>query len=152
MTDLPYGRGGSPLQNLILDNKQKTMISAFKMTERMDEGPIYIKKRMALDGRAIDIYKRTAELSCQIINWIIKKNPIPVPQSGKIVYFKRRSLEQSLLPKSTNLSKIHDFIRMLDAPTYPKAFINYGNFKLEFENSKLENKVIYAKVKIKKNK
>ena len=45
MTDLPYGRGGSPLQNLILDNKQKTMISAFKMTERMDEGPIYIKKK-----------------------------------------------------------------------------------------------------------
>ena len=29
MTDLPYGRGGSPLQNLILDGKN-TMITAFR--------------------------------------------------------------------------------------------------------------------------
>ncbi len=152
MTDLPYGRGGSPLQNLILNKKKKTMVSAFKMTEGIDTGPIYVKKPLSLDGTAKDIYKRVGEISCEIINWIIKKKPVPKPQSGKAISFKRRRPEQSILLKSTNLSDIHDFIRMLDAPTYPKAFINYGNLKFEFENSKLENGVISAKVKIKKNK
>ena len=43
MTDLPYGRGGSPLQNLIVREKYYTQISAFRVTEGMDEGPIYLK-------------------------------------------------------------------------------------------------------------
>jgi len=150
MTDLPYGRGGSPLQNLILNKKKKTMVSAFKMTGGIDTGPIYVKKPLLLDGKAEEIYKRTAEISCEIIHWIIKKKPAPKPQSGKAICFKRRRPEQSALPKTTSISNVHDFIRMLDAPTYPKAFINYGNLKLEFENSKLENKFISAKVKIKK--
>src|SRR5262245_11007285 len=30
MTDLPYGRGGSPLQNLIANGATKTKITAFK--------------------------------------------------------------------------------------------------------------------------
>lgn len=150
MTDLPYGRGGSPLQNLILAKKKKTVVSAFKMIEGMDEGPVYVKKKLSLDGKAEHIYKKAGQISCEIINWIIKKKPAPKPQSGKAICFKRRRPEQSALPKNTNISNFHDFIRMLDAPTYPKAFINYGNFKLEFESSKLEKKVISAKVKIKK--
>lgn len=152
MTDLPYGRGGSPLQNLILNKKKKTVVCAFKMTESIDAGPVYVKKPLALDGKAEDIYKRTGQISCEIINWIIKKKPVPKSQSGKAIIFKRRRHEQSILPKNTNISDVHDFIRMLDAPTYPKAFINYGDLKFEFEDSKLENKVISAKVIIKQNK
>ena len=44
MTDLPYGRGGSPLQNLILKGKKTTKITAFKMIDKIDAGPIYLKK------------------------------------------------------------------------------------------------------------
>lgn len=149
MTDLPYGRGGSPLQNLILNGKKETVISAFKMTEGIDAGPIYAKKPLSLNGKAGDIYKRASDISCEIINWMIKKKPVPKSQSGKVIRFKRRKPEQSMLPKNTNLSNIHDFIRMLDAPTYPKAFINYGNFRLEFDYAKLKDKKISAKVKIK---
>lgn len=152
MTDLPYGRGGSPLQNLILDGKKKTMVSAFRMLEGMDEGPVYKKKLISLSGRAIDIYKRAGKISYEIINWIVKKEPIPNPQLDKATYFVRRKPEQSLLPKNTNLSNIHDFIRMLDAPTYPYAFIKYGNFRLEFNKSRLNDKIIEANVKIKKYK
>ena len=45
MTDLPFGRGGSPLQNLILRKKKFTKISAFKMNNKIDGGPIYLKKK-----------------------------------------------------------------------------------------------------------
>ena len=48
MTDLPYGRGGSPLQNLIIRGKKNTKISAFKLNNKIDGGPIYLKKILSL--------------------------------------------------------------------------------------------------------
>jgi methionyl-tRNA formyltransferase len=47
MTDLPYGRGGSPLQNLIVRGHKNTMISALKVVEGIDAGPIYLKKALS---------------------------------------------------------------------------------------------------------
>src|SRR5690349_7716249 len=38
MTDLPYGRGGSPLQNLIIRGHQETMLSALKCVKVFDAG------------------------------------------------------------------------------------------------------------------
>jgi len=43
MTDLPFGRGGSPLQNLISRGFKKTKISALKVVKELDAGPIYAK-------------------------------------------------------------------------------------------------------------
>ena len=40
---------------------------------------------------------------------------------------------------------------MLDAPDYPKAFIELNKFKFTFQNIKLKKKVINAFVEIKKN-
>ena len=152
MTDLPYGRGGSPLQNLILHKKKKTMVTAFRMIEKLDAGPIYFKKSMTLDGRAEEIYERVGNLCWQIINWIIKYKPSSEPQKNKPTYFNRRNPEQSLLPKKGKLSEINDFIRMLDAPTYPLAFIDYGDFKLELSYPKLVDNMVEARIVIKKKK
>ena len=152
MTDLPYGRGGSPLQNLISHKKKKTKISAFRMIKKLDAGPIYLKKSMTLDGRAEEIYERAGNICWQIINWIIKYRPNPEPQKNKPTYFNRRKPEQSLLPRKGKLSEINDFIRMLDAPTYPLAFIDYGDFKLELSYPKLVDNMVEARIVIKKKK
>lgn len=152
MTDLPYGRGGSPLQNLILKGKKKTKMSAFKMTKEIDAGPIYDKKLMSLNGKAKDIYKRAGNLSWKIVHWIIENEPIPKPQEDNSIYFNRRTSKESLLPFRGKLSEIYDYIRMLDAPTYPLAYVNHGNFRVEFCDSKLKNNIVEARVIIKKNK
>ena len=39
---------------------------------------------------------------------------------------------------------------MLDAPTYPRAFIDHGNFKLELSDFKLKNNMLEGFVVIKK--
>ena len=38
---LPYGRGGSPIQNLILNGFKTTPVCAIKMIVELDAGPIY---------------------------------------------------------------------------------------------------------------
>ncbi len=149
MTDLPFGRGGTPLQNLILLGFKKTKLTAFKMQSGMDEGPIYAKRDLSLSGRAQNIYLRAGKVSTNIINWIIKNNPIPKSQIGKATLFKRRTLSQSEIPKKLTMRELFDFIRMLDAETYPKANIKYGNFKISFFNVKQGKDEIYAQVIIK---
>ena len=71
MTDLPYGRGGSPLQNLILSGYSSTILSALKVEEGIDEGSIYIKKPLSLEGAAIDIFKRASDVIYTMILEII---------------------------------------------------------------------------------
>ena len=75
---------------------------------------------------------------------------MPVVQKGKIVKFKRRKPKQSVLSKKTkSLNDLYNHIRMLDAKTYPTAFIKYGNLRIEFKKAKINNKIINASVSIK---
>ena len=150
MTDVPYGRGGSPLQNLIVAGHKSTKISALRMVEEMDAGPVYTQQEMSLDGRAEEIYIRAGLLSLEIIQWMIQYQPEPVPQEGDVVNFKRRRPEQSVLPVSGDMSLLYDHIRMLDAPTYPLAFVEHGSFRLELSNAQLLDDEVIAKVVIRK--
>lgn len=150
MTDVPYGRGGSPLQNLIVAGHKSTKLSALRMVDEMDAGPVYAKREMTLDGRAEDIYMRAGALSFEIIRWMVRNEPVPVAQQGEPVMFKRRKPEQSVLPMDGSLQAVYDHIRMLDAPTYPPGFIEYGGFRLEFSNAQLQDDEIVARVVIRK--
>jgi len=150
MTDLPYGRGGSPLQNLILSGNTETKITAFQMIDEVDAGPVYAKRSLKLDGRAEDIYLRAGELCWEMINWIIENQPIPIPQQGQPFFYSRRKPEQSLLPKNGTLIDIYNFIRMLDAPTYPLAFIEHGDFRINFSHANFSENSLEASVTIQK--
>lgn len=150
MTDVPYGRGGSPLQNLIKAGHKTTKLSALRMEAEMDSGPVYVKRTMSLDGRAEEIYQRASELSIEIIRWIIATNPTPLQQQGEEKLFKRRKPEQSVLPYEGDLKSLYDHIRMLDAPTYPLAYIDHGDFRLKFSHAKICGDEIKATVVLRK--
>ncbi|CAM0553729.1 MULTISPECIES: methionyl-tRNA formyltransferase [Halomonadaceae] len=150
MTDVPYGRGGSPLQNLIVRGHTDTMLTALRMVEEMDAGPVYAKRRFLLEGTAHEVYLRAGELSFELIRWIIKNEPQPELQKGEPVIFKRRTPEQSLLPVFGSIKSLYNHIRMLDAPTYPKAYLEHGEFILEFSGANTCEGELTATVKIRK--
>jgi methionyl-tRNA formyltransferase len=138
MADVPYGRGGSPLQNLIVRGHKDTKLTALRMVKELDAGPVYMKKSMGLEGSAGEIYVRANFLAAGMIKEIIEKNPNPQEQNGEAVIFERRRPEEGRIPeKSENIEKLYDFIRMLDADSYPKAFLEYGNIRIEFNGAEL---------------
>lgn len=149
MTDVPYGRGGSPLQNLILAGHTQTMLTALRMVEQMDAGPVYTKKPLELYGSAEEIYIRAGQISIEIAKWMIEKKPQPTAQEGEVVIFKRRRPEQSLLPSKGDLTSAYDFIRMLDAGGYPRAFVEYGDYIMSFSKANLDCGRVVAEVEIK---
>jgi methionyl-tRNA formyltransferase len=148
MTDVPYGRGGSPLQNLIIRGHKDTVLTALRMVDEMDAGPVYTKRPLSLDGTAHEIYLRASKLSFEIIDWIVSSEPTPVAQSGQPVVFKRRNPTQSKLPIAGSMRQVYDHVRMLDAPTYPHAFVDHGEFRIEFSEARLGEEEVTATVRI----
>lgn len=139
MTDLPYGRGGSPLQNLILLGHKNTKISALRVESGIDTGDIYLKKDLCLKGTAQEIYQRANEVISDMIVEIVKTKPVPIKQKGKSVLFKRRKPSMSNIKDLEELDEVYDFIRMLDADGYPPAFLETSNFKFEFRKVSKQN-------------
>lgn len=150
MTDLPYGRGGSPLQNLIVRGHKNTMISALKCSDGVDTGPVYMKKPLSIEGRAQDIYKRATDTIESIIIHIVETKAVPKEQTGEVVEFKRRKKADGNVGDLKELADVYDYIRMLDAEGYPPAFLEQGNFLYEFTFAELKDGAVEAKVRITK--
>lgn len=148
MTDVPFGKGGSPLQNLIVRGFTETKLTALKMIESVDAGPVYVKRPLSLFGNAEEIYIRASEQSAEIILEIINTNLKPVPQEGEDLLFTRRKPEQSELPQDSTLEEVFNHIRMLDADGYPAAFLDVGNIRMEFKKANRYHKKITAEVTI----
>lgn len=136
MTDLPYGRGGSPLQNLIVRGHKETMISAIKVTKELDGGPVYMKRPLSLEGSAQEIFVRCADIIFQeMISVLLTEKVVPRPQEGNPVVFRRRKPEDGQITPDMELGKIYDYIRMLDAEGYPRAYLEFGGYRLEFADA-----------------
>ena len=124
MTDLPYGRGGSPLQNLIQRGHNSTMLTALRCGPGLDTGDVYLKQPLSLHGCAEDIFLRADGLIEQMIERIVREDPMAKPQEGEPVLFSRRKPAQSNLASCPegDLSSWYNQIRMLDAEGYPMPF------------------------------
>lgn len=149
---VPYGRGGSPIQNMIVRGHNNTKVTALQMMEELDAGPVYRQHDMSLAGSGDEIYARVAALIENMIVDIISTTPKPVPQEGDVTPFKRRTSDQSILPTEGELKQIYDHIRMLDAETYPHAFIEHGDFILELTQAIQHSDTVEARVVIHRRK
>lgn len=156
--DLPYGRGGSPIQNLIIRGIYKTKISAIEVVEEIDAGDIYLKEDMDLEkGNINEIIKCISDkIFNNMIPEFLKRELKPYKQEGEILEFKRRKPEESnfynFLTEKNDIDdkKIYDFIRMLDGEGYPKAYLEIGKYKMELKNIKLEVDGLSGEFKIKR--
>ena len=148
MTDLPYGRGGSPLQNLIVRGHRETQLCALRCVEAIDAGPVYLRRPLSLLGSAQEIYLRATDLIEEMILEILSSEPLPQPQEGEPVVFPRRKPEEGNLARLESLEQLYDYIRMLDAGGYPHAFLEVGRFRLEFRRAAYQGDDVLADVSI----
>lgn len=155
MTDLPYGRGGSPLQNLIVNEVYDTKISALRADGGLDTGDIYLKEdfNIMLGSAEENFIKLSNIVFEKMIPRLIQETISPIKQSGDITTFRRRTFEDSDISKleNFNISKLYDFIRMLDAEGYPKAFIKLDNLHIELSEVHLKNKKLVGRFEVFEN-
>jgi methionyl-tRNA formyltransferase len=149
MTDLPFGRGGSPLQNLISRGYEETVLSALRVEDGIDTGGIYLKKKLMLHGSALEIFLRASHVIKSMIEDLHSKQIVPVAQEGEVQNFKRRTPAQSSISDLVNVEELYNHIRMLDCEGYPAAFFENEHFRFEFSRVNFtDSKTLQADVRI----
>ena len=136
---LPWGRGGSPIQNQIVREAYDSEVCAVRAVSEIDAGPIYTRSRIDLSkGTVEEILMQVSEIVFKMIPAITLEKMVPLQQEGDVVAFKRRNPEESRLPERVGSSRqAYDHLRMLDGEDYPPAFLQYGNQLIELKNARL---------------
>lgn len=129
---LPEERGGTPIQNLISVGLDETFLTAFRMTDEIDAGPVYMTEYLSLHGTAEEIYLRMSMEAYYMIEWLIDEPIDPLPQEGDPHVFSRRTPDKSQIIIPYDLDDLFRKIRMLDAAGYPRAYIVHNGFKYTF--------------------
>lgn len=140
-SDLPNFRGGSPLQNQIINGLVASKVTIFQLTSELDAGKIWGKEDLCLEGDSFsEIEINLVKSSVKLLRKFFDKFPNIKPEIQNISegsYYKRRLPEDSKIDikdfKKHGLKKIYDKIRCLTDP-YPNAYIedSKGN-KLYFK-------------------
>jgi len=146
MTDLPFGRGGSPLQNLIVRGIYETKVSAIKVEAGLDTGAIYLKYPVDIsEGNADQILSKISQIVFnEMIPRFLTEDLVATPQVGDAVSFARRKPEDSRIPDGLTQRQLYDYIRMLDGEGYPTAYTEHQGKRIFFKNARLNNNIVYA--------
>lgn len=126
---LPKYRGGSPIQNQILNRELESKATFFKMTSDVDSGPIVWQESYSLAGDLSIILENLTRLAALGIKQIVKAFPnlmYVTQDESEATWFPRRTPEMSEITTSelSTLSAVdlYNKIRSLQYP-YPNAFI-----------------------------
>ena len=124
---LPKGKGFSPLQWQVLDNKNKIPICLLKAEKYVDSGDIYEKDIIYLRGDELydELREKQAQATFKIIAKFISKFPKnrSIKQSGKSTFYRRRRPIDGKLDINLSLKKNFLNLRIANNDQWPAFFI-----------------------------
>lgn len=150
-------RGGTPVQWRILSGQKRSRLVMYRMTEELDRGAIWDEASIELSGTAEAIYASMMRSAADLISAYVaapeRCQSLPmIPAEDVFPPLPRRTPEESRLPSDWPIDdaveEVYDRIRMVDAPGYPNAFLDYGNLRLTFRRAVLYDGRIEADVTI----
>lgn len=144
-SNLPKGRGWSPLYRQIINGKSKIVTTLFECSKKMDEGCYYYKKFFLYKKNLL--YTELKDLQLLNALFLIKKflnyykknktSPKKNVQKGKPSYFRKLSKLDSRININQSLKSQIDRLRTIDNEIFP-AFFYYKKrkFFIKIESSK----------------
>ncbi len=141
-SDLPAGKGMSPLSWQILEGKNNIKVSLFEAQTALDSGRIYLQKSLNFTGHELlpemqqSLAALTLELCLKIVN-----NPDDIfnnarEQTGTESHYKRRSPVDSQLDPGKNIKEQFNLLRIVDNEKYPAFFKLHGKkYTLKIERA-----------------
>lgn len=146
-SDLPNYRGGSPIQNQIIDGLTRSKCSLFRISDRLDAGEIFGKVGLSLEGDSMAvILKNIEKSSIELLYRFISNYPNVEGNEQDLekgCCVKRRKPEDGRLFQSDlnfeNIVPLYNKIRCLTDP-YPNAYIE----------DRLGNRIYFEKIRFSK--
>lgn len=140
-SNLPKGKGMSPITWQILEGKNEIPITLFEMVEKVDDGNIYIQDIIKLDGTELvnEIRDKQAKSTLELCLNFLQNYPEILKQgknqTGQQSFYKRRGAKDSQLHINKTIEEQFDLLRIVDNEQYP-AFFEYKNQKYFLKISK----------------
>lgn len=129
-SDLPRGRGFSPIPWQVLEGSNRIPIVLFEAREELDAGPVYFKDAIELDGTELldEIRLKTWEKIEALIERFLDghRTVSPVPQEGTPTFYARRSRKDDEIDPARTLAEQFDHLRIVDNERYPAWFRHRG--------------------------
>ena len=133
-SDLPRGRGMSPISWQILNNKKNITFSLIEANESIDNGKIYYKKKINIKKDTLfdEIKNIQFDASINLIKKFLKylkknkKPPKSVEQVGTPSYYRKRTPADGRLSINKNLKSQFNLLRIADNKNYPSFFKIYN--------------------------
>jgi len=135
-SDLPFGKGWSPVAWQVLKGVSTIPVVLFEATEDLDSGPIYLRDTMVLNGTELlpEIREKQGEKTLQMVLEFLKKWPElnPVEQQGDSVVFRRRTEQDDKLDTNKTIEEHFDQLRIVHNEKYP-AWFEFGGRKYKIK-------------------
>lgn len=129
-SNLPKGRGWSPLAWQILEGKNEIPICLFEASEVVDSGKIYIEEKIKLNGHELNDEikgKQGQKTIAMVIRFIENYHDIEGrEQFGKPTFYGRRRSADSEIDLSKSLEDQFNLLRVVDNKRYPAFFTRNG--------------------------
>jgi len=129
-SDLPQGRGWSPLTWQILEGANRIPVCLFETVEQCDAGSVIYRDYIDFKGDELIDEMRTklGELSINLCKRYLSEASPPVgePQVGEPTYWPRRSPEDSELDPQKSIAEQFNLLRIVDNERYPAFFQLHG--------------------------
>jgi methionyl-tRNA formyltransferase len=129
-SDLPSGKGWSPMAWQILEGKNTIPITLFEANEKIDSGDYYIKDSATLDSS--ELAEEARDKVVIVMNKMILRfisdisNMKPIKQTGSESFYRKRTAEDSGLDINKTISEQFNLLRVVDNERYPAFFIKDG--------------------------
>jgi methionyl-tRNA formyltransferase len=129
-SNLPKGKGWSPVTWQVLEGKKEIQMTLFEANDSIDSGEIYLKKSMQLNGDELlkDIKELQGKITNELIIDFLKLYPNikGVQQSGDETFYKKRTSSDSELDINKTILEQFNLLRVCDNDRYPAFFIING--------------------------
>lgn len=127
-SDLPQGKGWSPLTWQILDGQPRIPVTLIEAAERVDSGVIYAQRWLEFQGHELidELRAAQAEATHDLCRWFVDTYPRSAeqgrPQQGEESFYARRRPADSRLDPEQPLAEQFNLLRVVDNERYPAFF------------------------------
>jgi len=130
-SELPKGRGSSPLVWQVIEGENEIVFTLFEAEEKVDTGNIFMQKNLKLEGHELldeIFYKRWLLERSMILNFLDKfPNVKSCKQEGEETIYRRRNFKDDELPINQTLDELFNRFRIVDNDKWPLYFYRKGH-------------------------
>ncbi|MDZ7736293.1 MAG: methionyl-tRNA formyltransferase [Gammaproteobacteria bacterium] len=130
-SDLPKGRGFSPLTWQILEGVNSIPVCLLEAARDVDAGAVIYRETLEFEGHELldEMREKLGQLTIEFCNRYLNEPEPPTgeEQSGKPTYYERRRPEDSRLDPGKSIAEQFNLLRTVDNDCYPAFFDHDGH-------------------------